>query len=71
MKRWLLAAGPSLPTRRLALHQAAMESCQAELGRRDPVGRHLVTTVRVYDLTPVTADEGLMELLQAAVIPKR
>ncbi len=41
------------------------------LGHRDPADRFLVATAKVYDLTLVTADEGLMRVPGIRVLPNR
>ena len=41
------------------------------LGHRDPAGRFLAATARVYDLTLVTADESLMRVDGVRVMENR
>ena len=41
-------------------HHIAIRSRQVELDHEDPADRFLAATAQVYDLTLVTADEGLL-----------
>ena len=40
-------------------------------GHRDPADRFFVATAKVYDMTLVTADEGLMSVPGLSVLPNR
>lgn len=41
------------------------------LGHSDPADRFLIATARVYELTPITADERLMQVPGLSVLPNR
>jgi PIN domain nuclease of toxin-antitoxin system len=52
-------------------HEVAFESRRLALSTEDPADRFLAATAKVYDLTLVTADEGLLALREIEVLPNR
>ena len=52
-------------------NEVAFESRRLALSTEDPADRFLAATAKVYDLTLVTADEGLLALREIEVLPNR
>ena len=52
-------------------HEVAFESRRLAFSTEDPADRFLAATAKVYDLTLVTADEGLQSLRDIQVLPNR
>ena len=55
----------------LVNHEVAMQSRLIRLPHGDPVDRFLAATAAVYDLTLVTADEGLLRSRECSTLPNR
>jgi PIN domain nuclease of toxin-antitoxin system len=60
--QWLKKATATAPMREATFtQQVAIESGKLTLPHKDPADHFIVATARVFDLTLVTADEGLLE----------
>ena len=72
VEEWIDRALAAAPVHEAQLtFRVALESQRIELPHRDPADRFLAASARVYDLTLVTADEGLLTLSSIAVLPNR
>ena len=61
IERWVEAAINTSPLTEASLtYEVALESSRVRLPHRDPAGRLLAATARVFDLILVTADETLI-----------
>lgn len=70
--RWISDALRAMPFREAALtHEVAVESRRLALPHQDPADRFLAASAKVYDLTLVTADEGLLESTEFQVLGNR
>lgn len=52
-------------------HEVAIQSREMELPEQDPADRFLAATALVYDLTLVTADDGLLAARGISTLPNK
>lgn len=71
-EEWIATAMDRVPMREAPLtNEVALESGRVSLPGRDPADRFLAATARVFNLTLVTADAGLMAAEGLSILRNR
>lgn len=69
-RRWIREALGRTPFHEAPLvHEVALRSREIALPHQDPADRFLVATALTYELTLVTADEGIIRARPCALLP--